>query len=827
MNTMNISANQTLFDTAPDFYGLFFEDINRSGDGGLYPEMLRNRAFEDSILPERCIPLEGTYGFVTPEGWRDQFNNGEGLKRWMNGLEPTPVPAWYASDARMRLDYKDTLNASRLASMDICFNPGGRITNIGFRGLSLVRQETYHFYMFAKGNVSLSVKLESRDGILYACDSLDINTQEYTRYDLRLTSSHTDGDARFILEAGESGTLNVGFTSLMPQNTYKGHGMRTDLMEMLRGTHSRFLRFPGGCIVEGFTRETAIRFSHMVGPVWERPSHNLMWHYRTTNGLGYHEYLQICEDLDLEPMYVINCGLTCQGRKPEFFEGEELDQWIQEAFDAIEYATAPPDSKWGKVRADAGHPEPFKLKYMEIGNENDGEVYFCRYKKFYQAIHERYPDLILISNTHTEKHGLPTQIADEHLYSTADTFVTAAKKYGSYDRQGPDIFIGEYAVTSGPDIANLKSALAETAYLMDAEKNQDIVKLTAYAPLFENVNYTAWYPNLIAFHNHGCYGIPFYHALSMLAQSHGKKVLKTEVEAKDGYAVPEGLNGLIAYQKGTRARNVRVDGKPVEFSHGVIGEVIRQEDGSLELVSDYEDELSGYPNTGYIPPNTAFVTFGEEERACCTYELEVMLDSPSCEIDIAVWVHSTPMLFSRDETNPFFTSWNPIYTDRYVWSIKQGTGKFASVNRFNYSYFGSQAALPICYGQYNHFKVVTHYGGFDCYLNGILVQRAVMVPYPMVSGLASEDGPYIYIKIVNLASTGEPVEIHLDCPVKPGYTATLLTGNPKDTNSFDEPLKVSPTVHTYGNGSPDFIYQAPGYSFSVLKLEKSIIQSTI
>ena len=824
MSSIKICTKKALFDTAPDFYGLFFEDINRSGDGGLYPEMLRNRAFEDSILPKRCEPLKGTYGFVTPEGWRDQFNNGEGLERWLEGIEKTPVPAWYAHGVSMELNVEDRLNANRLAALGLTFEPGGSVTNIGFRGLSLVQGQSYDLYLFAKGRVKLSVNLESADCHVYARESLDIDAPEYTRFDLSLCPDQTDPDARFTLRSDSGGTLMIGFISLMPRDTYKGHGMRKDLMEMLKNTHSRFLRFPGGCIVEGFTKETAIRFPHMIGPVWERPSHNLMWHYRTTNGLGYHEYLQICEDLDLEPMYVVNCGLTCQGRKPEFFEGEELEQWIREAFDAIDYAIAPARSRWGRLRAQAGHPEPFKLTYLEIGNENDREVYFSRYEKFYHAIHQRYPPLKLISNTHTEKLGLPTQIVDEHLYSTADTFVTAAKKYCDYHRNGPEIFIGEYAVTSGLDIGNLKSALAETMYLMDAEKNQDIVRLTAYAPLFQNVDYTAWYPNLIAFNNHACYGIPFYHALSMLSKSHGQRLLCTRSDVKNGYPEPEGLNGLIAYQEGTRVRNVKVDGRPAGFSHGIIGSVTHHEDGSLELTSDYTDQLEGYPNMGHIPPHTAFVTFGEEETSHCTYDLEVLLLSPDQEIDIAVWAHSTPMLFSRDETDPFYTSWNPVYTDRYVWSIKQGQGRFASVNRFNYSCFGSTIPLPIRYGEYNHFQVVTRHGGFDCYLNGLLVQTAEMVPYPMIAELASEDDTYIYVKIVNFDKTHEAVEICLDCAIQAIYEAELLTGCPKDTNSLEEPLKVSPVTRTFDNGADTFTYQAPAYSFSVLRLKKAILR---
>ncbi len=820
MSKITIQTKETLFPVAENFYGLFFEDINRSGDSGLYPEMLRNRAFEDSILPARCTPLKGTYGFVTPTGWRDQFNNGEGLARWITQVPETPIPAWYATEASMELDREEVLNPNRLAALSISFKAGGAVKNIGFQGIPVEEGASYELLLFARGSAALEVCLESEAGLLYASKALTLEGDTYKPYRLTLTSCGTDNRAVFSIRSREPAQIKLGFTSLMPQDTYKGHGMRKDLMEMLENTHSKFLRFPGGCIVEGFTKETAARFSHMVGPVWERPSHNLMWHYRTTNGLGFHEYLQICEDLHLEPMYVVNCGLTCQGRKPEYFEGEELDDMLHEVFDAMEYATAPADTKWGKLRAQQGHPEPFHIRYLEIGNENDHEVYFTRYEKFYKAIHEKYPDLELISNSHTELEGLPTQIVDEHLYSTSDTFTTAAKIYETYDRKGPKIFIGEYAVTSGVHIGDLKSALAETMYLMDAEKNQDVVELTAYAPLFQNVSYTSWYPNLIAFDNHACYGIPFYHAVSMLAKSHGKEVLKSEITEKLGYPDPIGLNGVIAYQAGTFVKNVRVDGQPVKFSHGILGEVQEHGDGSLEIVSDYINELEGYPNMGHIPPHTGFVTFGEEEKEFCTYELEVLFSSPEQAVDITVWTHSTPMLFSRDETNPFFTSWNPAYTNRYVWTIRGGVGSFGISTRFNYTRFGSRAQLPIRYGEYNHIRIVTRKGGYDCYLNGTLAQKAEMVPYPVISQLVSADDSHIYVKIVNFGDEAETMEIALDSPVEPVYTAEVLTGAPKDTNSLEEPLKVAPVSRSYSNGGSRFTYEAEACSFHVLKLTK-------
>ena len=208
-------------------------------------------------------------------------------------------------------------------------------------------------------------------------------------------------------------TVRFGYSSLIPDDTFLGHGLRKDLVNMLKDTSSRFLRFPGGCIVEGFTKETSMHFYNTIGPEWKRPSHNLMWHYRTTNGLGYHEYLQLCEDLHLEPLYVINCGLTCQGRRGVLIEGDELTQWLQEAIDAIEYAIAPEDTYWGSKRAAAGHPAPFSMTYVEIGNENLGSEYISRYKFFYQKLKSKFPDIKFIANIHVENEGLDADLVDE------------------------------------------------------------------------------------------------------------------------------------------------------------------------------------------------------------------------------------------------------------------------------------------------------------------------------------------------------------------------------------------------------------------------------
>lgn len=277
----------------------------------------------------------------------------------------------------------------------------------------------------------------------------------------------------------------------MPDNTYMGHGLRTDLVEKLKGMSPKFMCFPGGCIVEGTTPSTAMRFRDTVGPAWERPSKLFVWHYRSTLGLGFHEYLQLREDLGMEPLYVCNCGMTCQGRKSVLLEGEALDEMVQDTLDAIEYAIGSKESKWGRLRASMGHPEPFKMTYLEIGNENWGPDYEKRYNMIYKKVKELYPQIKTIANEHVEKNGCPAECVDEHFYNTTEFFAERVNYYDDYDRKGPKIFVGEVAVNDY--MGQLYAALGEAAFLMGIEKNQDIVTLASYAPLFENVNYRAWY----------------------------------------------------------------------------------------------------------------------------------------------------------------------------------------------------------------------------------------------------------------------------------------------------------------------------------------------
>ena len=841
MSNLSIHTKNVRFPVAKNLYGLFFEDINRSGDSGLYPEMLRNRSFEDSIPPKGVETEPDGSVFVNRGGWPDIFNGGEGMSHWIKWPR-TAVPAWYVKDATMALDLNDTLNEKREASLKVSFKAGGSLYNIGYHGINARKGISNHLILFIKSenDVLLHAALQSASGKEYCGVNLQIRAGDYIRYDADLTPAENDTNSRLVIVASSECELRFGFSSLLPSDTYKGHGLRSDIVEMLKNTHSKFLRFPGGCIVEGFNAETVMRFSNTVGPIWERPSHQLMWHYRTTNGLGFHEYLQLCEDLDLDPLYVCNVGMSCQARMPEYFDGEELDELLQECLDAIEYALGDCNTKWGKLRAEMGHPEPFKLRYIEIGNENFGPEYGWRYKKFYDVLKEKYPEIIYISNTHTEEDQLPTEVVDEHYYNTPWFFAENTHKFDTYDRKGPKIFLGEYAVASGETVMTHYAALGEAMFLTGVENNQDIVTLSSYAPLFQNIDFTAWQPNLIVFNNNTVYGIPTYHMISMMAEHRGENVVSFELDAPTDYLRYEGVPGLIAAKSGVQFKNPTLNGKSVSVSRLLQGELIQEGDTWITKSGKPIDhafsktdnpadavwskhmkrfQLERINLPGREEQNSlVMMTFGESAPQSSTFEIDVKMDADNA-VSVSLWNHLFIDPYAIDE--PKAIGWSVASTRNRVWDIRKGKSSVKNRNMWHPTDDPEAKPINFNYGEWNHLKVVTRENGYDCWLNGVQVESANLPTYPTLGATVSTDADEVIVKIVNMSGQNESVQISLDCDVQNAYQRVLLKGDPKGQNSLECPNNISPVEDVLEGASSNFCYEAPSYSVSILLLKKN------
>lgn len=821
MSQLQIKTKSRKFDTAKDLYGIFFEDINRAGDGGLYPEMIRNRTFEDSLLPEGYAEKGDGIHVVTDSGWEDEFNNGEGLSRWLEANRPkeTPVPAWYAEHARMELERRDTLNENRSAALRVTFEAGGCVYNTGFCGIPQKKGEAYPLYLFAK--VKKTVRLEisiEENGHHFAECSLCLTGNGYIRYDAVMVSDGDGENGRLMISCPEGGEVLFGFVSLMPGKTYNGHGLRTDLVEKLKELHPRFMRFPGGCIVEGTTPSTVMMFRNTIGPVWERPGHLLVWHYRSYNGLGFHEYLQLCEDLDMEPMYVCNCGMTCQGRKGVLLTGEALDEILQDTLDAIEYAIGDADSKWGKLRAGMGHPQPFKLTYLEIGNENWGPDYEERYRRFYQVIREQYPQIKTIANAHVEEHGCIAECVDEHFYNTTEFFAENMHYYDDYDRKGPKIFIGEQAVNEGLYRGKLYGALGEAAFLIGMEKNQDIVALSSYAPLLENIHYSSWSPNLIRFNNRESLGIPTYYVWKMFGQNRGDHVLETAEKTGKVYRPLKGMASLKA-KTPLLYRNAVWNGAPAAVTQEMLGHVVQKGDGFCLQLPDEAQKQAMKKRMPGADEDKSFVVFGEEDQTYGRFEADIFVDKDCC-FEIGVFSARSILSYYDQLLEGAERVWSPFGVRPLLWKISGGRGSFEETAFPQDHKLTEDFNVEVAPGAYHRFGYETDGKSVRLFVDGATV-REVEVPYsPSFAAIATESGKRILVKMVNMTGETDPVRIALDCEVESRYTVTVLTGEKDAENSFEHPENVRDRTFDMQGASGNFVYQAPAYSVSVLVLEK-------
>ena len=537
--SINIDANDRGPKISPTHYGIFFEDINHAADGGLYAELIRNRSFEDG--PKYGAPAD-------MQGWTTV---GTGISAQL--VQPSK---------KVQLLNSAQHHALQL-TVDAQQEPAA-LENSGFWGINAVQGRTYKLSLWVKGEFKGSIKARlCNDKEVYAETEVSpadmgmkkgLKLKEWTRWTAELTANDNDPKARFQLVFEGKGTLLVDMVSLFPP-TFRNreNGMRPDLASMLYQMHPKFMRFPGGCFVEGQeSPENAFHWEKTIGPIEEREGHwNVNWGYRTTDGIGFHEYLQLAEDLGAKPLYVVNVGLWHGGLTPV----DSLQPWIDETLSALEYANGPVTSKYGALRAKNGHPEPFNIEYLEIGNENNqpdprqqSDRYYERYDKFRQAIRAKYPDIKLIGNLVAWgdddpkwESQLPVDLLDEHYYRNPAWFTNAFHKYDSYARTlpngqpAPRIYVGEYAVTSGfGDLGNQNAALGEAVYMMGMENNSDIVPLNSYAPIFVNENDAKWRPDMIRFNSHRVMGTPSYYVQMLMPQNVGSQVVC--VEQHDPYA---------------------------------------------------------------------------------------------------------------------------------------------------------------------------------------------------------------------------------------------------------------------------------------------------
>ena len=555
-HVMDVNTKKLGAPVQSTMYGIFFEDINYAADGGLYAEMVKNRSFE---FPQHLM------------GWRAY---GKFEVRDDGPFERNPH--------YVRLRYSG--HNDKFTGLE----------NEGFFGISTFMDATYRFSVWARcpegGSSRLEVHLTDDDTMgenqIYASAHVDVSGKEWKKYSVEIKATRTEpkGALRIYL-AGQKATTDVEHISLFPTDTWKGreNGMRKDLAQALADMHPGVFRFPGGCIVEGTDLETRYNWKNTVGPVENRPLNENRWHYTfghrffpdyyQSYGLGFFEFFQLCEDFGCEALPVISCGLSCQFQNTDptkpgvHVPVDQLDDYIQDALDLVEFANGDVTTTWGKVRADMGHPEPFNLKFLAVGNEQwdydeqhggFGPVFTERLKKFSDALRAKYPTLKLIGTTGPNSEGwdfdllqprmkeLKVDLYDEHYYRNEQWFLSHGLRYDSYDRKGPRVFAGEYACHGrGKKWNHFETSLYEAAHMTGIERNADIVHMATYAPLFAHVEGWQWRPDAIWFDNLRSFKSVSYYVQQMFAMNKGTNVLSLTMD-KQPVAGQEGQDGLFA-----------------------------------------------------------------------------------------------------------------------------------------------------------------------------------------------------------------------------------------------------------------------------------------
>jgi alpha-L-arabinofuranosidase len=510
-------------------YGIFFEEINHAGEGGLYAEMVLNRDFEMATLPQGA-KWAGNL-LRTADDWQERKWFGNQCWGWQFIAEGK-------ARGSIRLDDLEPLNDRNPHSMRLTVRERGEragIANGGFWGMNFVADRWYDVTFRARTDgaerFDIAVGLESANGReRYAGEVVHEVGGRWKEYRVSLRPKTGDGYGRLTLTVNRTGTIWFDVVSLFPRDTFKArpNGLRPDLVQALADLRPAFIRFPGGAIVGGLNLDNRIQWKNSIGPIAERKGTMNLWGYWTSNGLGFHEYLQLCEDIGADALWVCNPGFSDNYRHAEYAPPEQIKDFVQEALDGIEYAIGPADSKWGAQRAANGHPAPFPLRYIEIGNEASGNVYGTNYIQFAEAIRAKYPSLAIISNQRLQ--DAPVEIVDDHKYGSPASFFNGHGQYDKADRNGPKVYVGEYACRDGVGEGNLTAALAEAAFLLGLERNSDVVVMSSYAPLFFHVNDIAWPVNLIGFDNARVVRRSSYHVQQMLASNRPDVVLPTRIQ---------------------------------------------------------------------------------------------------------------------------------------------------------------------------------------------------------------------------------------------------------------------------------------------------------
>ena len=767
-----------------DLFGIFFEDLNHAADGGLYAELVQNRSFEYDAIDHPS--------YHALMAW-EKVERGNGQ---LNICVKEDNP----------LNEKNT----HYLVMDIqSLGNGVGVTNTGFEpGIPIEDGKSYNFSCFARRftsfNEPLVITLESVDGKVYGKTELVVSSSDWVKYEATLTAKGSDYSGRLVLTTKGQGELHLDMVSLFPKETYKNrsNGMRKDIAALLVDMKPKFMRFPGGCLVHDGSlnpddRNSLYRWKNTLGDIEKRPSRRNNWGYNQTLGLGYYEYFQLAQDIGAKPLPVLPAGYDPHHQR--IVPLEELQDWIDDALDLIEFANGDITTKWGGIRAELGHPTSFHLEYIAIGNEEVGAPFFERYPYFHKAIKEKYPDIKIINTSGPFCAGSEyergwksarensSDLVDEHYYQTPEWFLANYHRYDNFKVDEPKVFLGEYA-TCGNTYYN---ALVEAAFMTGLEKNAQVIGLACYAPMLCNVNYVNWKPDMIWFDNHQVYGSANYYVQKLFMNHQGDQLIKTQlsgVQKNQGQAIQEQITPPITGKLSVAGNKVEAKFYEIKLINNDTGE----EKNYADIFTNLKSSLVELSKTDWV-----------------NYTLSLKVKKVSGEKGFIVYFGE------KDEDN------------RLLWEIggwqNQDSMVSANINRRSSCLTQSQFNVEMDREYKLDLQVCERH--IRTFIDGELINDTIdMLPvieelYYSAS-IESSTGNII-IKVVNVQEIAVKSQLILD-----GIEVETLNGTifemagykPEDENSFETPQLVVPKQRDINFNVKDFFYEFPKQSITIFRL---------
>lgn len=779
-----------------DLYGIFFEDLNHAADGGLYAEMVQNRSFEF------CAVDNPSY---------------HPLMAWEKIEKKYSRMQWWIQDSHPY----SRRNPHYLVCEIFETGMGAGVRNTSFTpGMYLQKGEKYRFSCLAatdgRGELPLRIVLENDEGRnLGQADIVVSNGTVWNHYEAEITAQETTTAGNLSIYIDAVGRLYLDMVSLFPQKTFmqQRNGLRADIATLLADLKPRFMRFPGGCLVHDGSinaedRDSLYRWKNTIGVLEERPARRNNWGYNQTLGLGYYEYFCFCEEIGAKPLPVLPAGYDPHHQRKVPFD--QLDEWIQEALDLISFANDDASAQWGRIRCELGHPEPFGLEYIGIGNEEVGEGFFERYPYFHKAIKEKYPDIQIIASSGPFAAGGEYEkgwncarrnhadLVDEHYYMAPEWFLANHHRYDSFDEKDPRVFLGEYASWGN----TWYNALIEASYMTGMERNSEKVGLACYAPLLCNVNYINWKPDMIWFDNHQAYGTANYYVQKLFMNHQGDDRIELEMTGIDDSVTiqddPKGGFGLrIEPDTVVRYSQIMIE----DIQNGTIWK-----DSEVYFVGDnVEQYISADPDARVVTEDILLHTV-ESDHYIITVKGEMLYGRRGFMLQYG----------NRDEKN------------RYQWEIGgwQNMDSALTQDIAGRNSCLTQSSFTVAADREYELKLEIEGRHLRAYIDGELIHEIHHAPVKIeplytAASIDRQSGDVI-VKLVNVQKRPIDTVLHMEGIEQAKGIAYIMSGFAlEDENSFAEPLKVSPREEEIQLTQGCCSCHIDGESVQVLRFQKS------